>query len=490
MTKRRWWQGLFARVTLGYAAGALLLSSAMAFLTMTVAQNRLLSEEEAAARQQFFANAEIVRNDLDRDIGGDADITLDELKKVAIEEKVRHNDRTLAILITGPTEVGPFRRQEVPTELLAAVTEDRLAAYRYRSPDTGDGEVVTQYFLAISLQNLEALDGGEAKYIEVVEIDDLLKTLDDLRQVLIAAAIAASLAGAALGYYSARRALAPVAKISNAAKSIADGNFTTRLDLQTDPDLEGLSTSFNEMADALSARIARDERFASDVSHELRSPLMTLTASVEVLERRKASLPEVAQTAVDLLRQDLTRFERLVEDLLEISRLDAGAVQLQLSSFLLSEFLLNVVAQSRSPEIEINHPNRDSGLTLTADKRRLAQVITNLVDNAKKYGGGATGISFKRVGEQVQILVEDRGPGVDTADRKRIFERFSRTATDAGRRGVDTGVGLGLSLVAEHVRLHGGRVWVTDRVDGDSGARFVVELPVGEYDDTLEEMAV
>lgn len=487
MAKRRWWHGLFGRVTFGYALGALLVSSAMAFLSMTVAESRLLSEEEAAARQQFFANARIIRDDLDRAVGGDAE-QLDEIKRVAIEENVRHTDQTKTTLITGDSEVGSLPRREIPQEILAALTENPIVANRYRWTD--DELEETRYFLAISLKNLESLEGDDAKYIEAISFEDLERTLGNLRQVLIAAAIVATLAGAALGYYSARRALAPVAKISNAAKSIADGNFTTRLDLQTDPDLEGLSASFNEMADALSARIARDERFASDVSHELRSPLMTLTASVEVLERRKSSLPEIAQTAVTLLRQDLTRFERLVEDLLEISRLDAGAVQLQLSSFLLSEFLLNVVAQSRSPEIEINHPNRDSGLTLTADKRRLAQVITNLVDNAKKYGDGATGISFKRVGEQVQILVEDRGPGVDPADRKRIFERFSRTASDAGRRGVDTGVGLGLSLVAEHVRLHGGRVWVTDRVDGDSGARFVVELPVGEYDEGSEEMAV
>jgi signal transduction histidine kinase len=170
--------------------------------------------------------------------------------------------------------------------------------------------------------------------------------------------------------------------------------------------------------------------------------------------------------------------------------MDAGAVQLQLSHFRLAEFLINVIAQSRSPEIELSHPDKDRNLYVTADKRRLAQVLTNLIDNAQKYAGGATAIRYRQVGDRVLIMVEDNGPGVSLTDRERIFDRFSRSGSDAGRRSSDSGVGLGLSLVAEHIRLHGGRVWVTDRTDGKSGARFVVELPVGEHSNVIEEMAI
>ena len=231
------------------------------------------------------------------------------------------------------------------------------------------------------------------------------------------------------------------------------------------------------MTAALQARIERDERFASNVSHELRSPLMTLSASISVLESRRDEMPDVAQRALELLIADVERFRRLVEDLLEISRFDAGAARLDLSHIHLAEFLGRLIAGSRTPEVPLLVSPRDADLVIPADKRRLAQVVTNLLDNAAKYAGGATAVSFRPIGDHVHIVVDDAGPGISEDDRERIFDRFSRGGSDAGRRESATGVGLGLSLVAEHVGLHGGRVWVTDRPDGEPGARFVVELP-------------
>ncbi len=484
MAGTSWWRGLLARLTLAYAIGALLLSTIVALASFTIAQNRLLETERSNAREQFRRNALQVRTDLER-IPADADEEARATAYREINDNLRRSNGSVSLILppTGPG-VGVLTEAEIPSEFLSAVlVERRLAEYLYESPTETD-TATANYIIGVYMENLDA------QYFEALNLADLEATTASLRQILLATAIAASLAGAGLGYYSARRALAPVFRVSNAAQAIADGDFKTRLDPTVDPDLAVLSRSFNDMVDALEARIRRDERFASDVSHELRSPLMTLTASVEVLERRRGSLPEVAQRAVDLLRQDLTRFERLVEDLLEISRMDAGAVQLQLSHFRLNEFLMNVIAQSRSPEIELSHPNKDNDLFVTADKRRMTQVLTNLIDNAKKYGGGATAIRYRRVGDRVLIMVEDNGPGVPLSDRERIFDRFSRAGSDAGRRSRDSGVGLGLSLVAEHVRLHGGRVWVTERTDGKDGARFVVELPVGEHDEDIEEMAI
>ena len=114
-----------------------------------------------------------------------------------------------------------------------------------------------------------------------------------------------------------------------------------------------------------------------------------------------------------------------------------------------------------------------------ADKRRMSRVLANLLDNAARYGGGATSVRVSLDGgpDAVQIIVEDNGPGIAEEDRERVFDRFARGSTEAGRRGTGEGVGLGLALVKEHVNLHGGRVWVEDRDDG-SGARVIVELPV------------
>jgi signal transduction histidine kinase len=121
-------------------------------------------------------------------------------------------------------------------------------------------------------------------------------------------------------------------------------------------------------------------------------------------------------------------------------------------------------------------------LVIQGDKRRLARAIANLIDNARIYGDGEITISVDEPpdeGEHVShvlIAVEDHGPGVPVEERRLVFERFNR-GTGAGRRGMGEGAGLGLALVDEHVRLHGGRVWVEDRADGEPGARFVIELP-------------
>ena len=216
---------------------------------------------------------------------------------------------------------------------------------------------------------------------------------------------------------------------------------------------------------------------------------MTLSASIGVLEHRRDELSPEAVQAVDLLGKDLRRFTGLVEDLLEISRLDGGAVVADQDPIVLNEFLTFAVRQSRTPELPVVVDAANRETVIIADKRRLAQVIQNLVDNAAKYAGGATEVGFTVAAETVQIYVEDSGPGVPTADRERIFDRFTRAGGDAGRRDVAKGVGLGLSLVAEHVRLQGGRVWVRDRPDRQSGAHFIVELPIGDPSILDEELA-
>ena len=153
-----------------------------------------------------------------------------------------------------------------------------------------------------------------------------------------------------LGSFAARRAVRPVGVAAQAAKAIAGGRLDTRLEPTEDPDLSVLANSFNDMATALQNRIERDARFASDVSHELRSPLMTLSASVEVMDARRDEMPERAQAALDLLKSDVVRFQGLVEDLLEISRFDAGAVRLHMEELLVAEFVRQAVAVSSLPD--------------------------------------------------------------------------------------------------------------------------------------------
>jgi signal transduction histidine kinase len=212
---------------------------------------------------------------------------------------------------------------------------------------------------------------------------------------------------------------------------------------------------------------------------------MTMSATVEVLENMRNELPDRAQTALDLLSADVDRFQQLVEDLLEISRFDAGAIKLHLEEVLVAEMVIQAVSAIGGGVVPVMYDEDVSDVIVRVDKRRLARVLANLLDNAEKYAGGATGVTISKVGDDVQISVEDAGPGVPAEDRDRIFDRFSR-GTESGKRSSDSGVGLGLALVTEHIRLHGGEVWVEDQRGGQHGARFVVSLPVVDIPSTTE----
>jgi signal transduction histidine kinase len=140
------------------------------------------------------------------------------------------------------------------------------------------------------------------------------------------------------------------------------------------------------------------------------------------------------------------------------------------------------------PQSKLVVSERAENLVMRGDRRRLARVVANLIDNARLHGGGAPEIIVSEAeGEDeplahVWIAVEDHGPGVAAEERTLVFERFARGGV-AGRRSASDGAGLGLALVEEHVRMHGGRVWVEDRLDGEPGARFVLELPAEELTD-------
>ena len=247
------------------------------------------------------------------------------------------------------------------------------------------------------------------------------------------------------------------------------------------------------MVSALQERIDRDARFASDVSHELRSPLTTLNASIEVLLNGRDELSERSGRALDLLNLDMRRFTQLVEDLLEISRFDAGAVRLELDTVALVPTVEAAVRIVSDGDVPVESDPELADVVISCDKRRLMRILANFLDNASKYADGATAVFVERSdghhdsrpddplsqGPMIEIAVEDSGSGVPEAERTRIFDRFNR-GDQGGARGTDLGVGLGLALAAEHARLQGGRVWVEDRHDGGQGSRFVLELPLNE----------
>lgn len=481
--RHRWWQGfrtprpgLRARITLAFTLSAALLSTLLAGTTWALTRENILNQRESSATRQAFRNAAVVENQLS---AGQQDTDLREMLN-SLDSEIP--SRALVRDASGrwTNQSAAFDEATLPPDLLELVEQGKAA--RMRVAIDGQPELL----IGTSLPDVEGL------YFEFVSLSDTENTLESLSTSLFGAALVTTLAGAAVGWWASRRTLRPLADVSVAAEAIAGGRLDTRLGAVDDPDLGVLVTSFNHMAQVLEERIEQDNRFASDVSHELRSPLMTLSASIEVLSSRREEMPDAsAQAAVDLMVADVARFKQLVEDLLEISRFDAGAARLDLSEIRPGELVTQAVAWSQSPDVPIELDVDLAGVIYRADKRRLVRVITNLLDNARKYGGGATRVEVRKVPDGIQFAVEDNGSGVPEDERELIFDRFSRGA-GSNRRAGSEGVGLGLSLVAEHVALHKGRVWVEDRPDGESGARFVVELPMSwdeQPDPTDEDLA-
>ena len=469
-------RGLRRRITSAFAVGGLLLASTISFATLALTRQNLLEERNETAFSVFANNGRRVRNELTAE-------TDDEGRR-AIVERLRQTSGTFPLLRVGDewTSADPlvFNREAVPASLLELVESGVPARMR-----TTIG-VSTAIVAGVPIPGTPT----NAIYFEAAPLDDIEDTLDALAIILFGVAAVTTLFAAAFGWWAAGRLLNPLFKVRTAAEALAAGALDTRLTPPDDADLASLTASFNEMARALEERIARDARFASEVSHELRSPLMTLTASVEVLYNMADELGERGRTALDLLSDDIARFRRLVEDLLEINRYDVGTADLEAEEVHIVEFVQHAIFQfglDSTAEVDFTVASGMEDTVLMADKRRLGRVVSNLVENASKYGDGEVLVRLERVNGLVQLGVEDNGPGVIPAERKLIFDRFHRGRA-GGRRGRDSGSGLGLALVAEHVGLHGGRVWVEDRPNSTRGARFVVELPVPEPDEDPEEI--
>lgn len=466
--------GLRRRILLIFTLGSMTLSAFLAITTFGLTRTNVVQQRDRASIEATRRNAQIVQSSL-RANPPNIEDARDALAGFGVQRAIiwyRPSQEWY------PARDAPARYEPsvLPAPLVDRVIDDAVPA-RMIIDVAGESTIAVGW----PIPNAGA-------YFEFFGLDEINNTLGSVRLSLVFAGIITTGLGVLLGVFAARRVVRPLGAAAQAARSFANGRLDTRLEPTDDPDLSVLATSFNEMATALQQRVERDARFASDVSHELRSPLMTLSASVDVMEARRHEMPERAQAALDLLKSDVTRFKGLVEDLLEISRFDAGAVRLHLEELLAVEFVRQAVAVSSLPATPITVDERAEMVLIHGDRRRLARVIANLLDNARLHGGGADDgveVSVEVVEPETEpvrhlrIAVTDHGPGVSLEDRELIFERFARGGS-AGRRAGSDGAGLGLALVDEHLRMHGGRVWVEDRLDGEPGARFVIELDAEE----------
>ncbi|MEU4214147.1 HAMP domain-containing sensor histidine kinase [Actinoplanes sp. NPDC026623] len=442
--------GLRTRVSAAFAIGALLLSACVSMVSYELARSTLIHERERTAVRTTYFDAAVVDAGLPSR-SSDVGEVLRSLDTGGDRYVLLHRDGQWY-----SRGAGPSAGAAVPRALQGMTGHGEAGLQR----TVEDGQPALVVGIPLS----------SGVFYEVVALTELERTLKLLALVLTAVAIMVAGGGAALGFYVTRHALRPLTAVAAAAGNIAEGDLDTRLDPDTEPDLAQLSISFNHMADELSRRLQRDRRFAADVSHELRSPLQTLSAAASVVDRRRNGLDPKAAAAIGLITEEISRFQDLVDDLLELARSDQPAHR-EPSDM---RALVTRVCRSRGLSEDLVEADPRTPEVWTVDRRRIEQALGNLVDNAVRYGGGPVAVRLGCAGDRHVIEVDDAGPGVAEENRTVIFDRFVRGSA-ANARGDGDGTGLGLSIVAQHAAAHGGVVSVGDRPGG--GARFRMEFP-------------
>lgn len=289
---------------------------------------------------------------------------------------------------------------------------------------------------------------------------------------------------AGLAFAASRRVLGPVRRLAEAARQMSGGDLSARVEPQGRDELAQLVAAFNTMASALQGKVgelevmeARARRFAGDVSHELRTPLTAMTAVADILgDGTAASADGIA--AARLVGQEIRHLNRLVEDLIEISRFDAGSAQLIAEDTDVATAVQECLrARNWAGVCSTVCCTVPAGLTVRLDRRRFDVIVANLVGNALRHGEPPVTVrasiqSGRAGGSELVLRVRDHGPGLPAGAIGHVFDRFYKADTARAR---SEGSGLGLAIAQENARLHGGRIDAANSPAG--GAVFTVRLP-------------
>lgn len=313
-------------------------------------------------------------------------------------------------------------------------------------------------------------------WFDASPVEETLDTLAWTLAIGSAALVAVALLTARV---ASRRILVPVAAAASGARMIAQGDLGVRLEVDSADAMGELASSFNTMADALSEQMAAlqraeadQRRFVADVSHELRTPLTALVHEAGLIREALEPLPAPNPRLGEMLHDDVGRLRRLVEDLLEISRLDADTPGFDVQRVDVGEFLGALIAtRMPSATLSVDPP----GVVVSTDRRRLERIVSNLLDNAAKHAQGSeVAVAARLDSDMLAVAVADRGPGLREDDRERVFDRFVKV--DPARS--EGGSGLGLAIAAGHARSLGGTLRYHPRRGG--GASFELVVPVTE----------
>lgn len=309
------------------------------------------------------------------------------------------------------------------------------------------------------------------------------------RRAFLLAGIGAALLAFVLGSGISQRLSSPLKNLNETARQMGAGDLAIRAEIHSQDEIGDLARQFNQMADQLQLNFHQLEserdslrRFIADASHELRTPITALKNFITLLQGPASSDPQVQAEFLQESQAQVNRLEWITQNLLDLSRSDAGLVELEITQQDLQELLISAAAPFRpgaaNKQISLTFDLPERPLHLDCDRARMELVLGNLLDNALRYcpPGSRVQLGARQEGEIIQIWVEDDGPGVDPNDLPHIFKRFYR-----GANATEGSSGLGLSIVASLVQAQGGSVRAENLTGG--GARFILEWPLHSHPD-------
>nr|BAL52743.1 histidine kinase [uncultured Chloroflexota bacterium] len=320
------------------------------------------------------------------------------------------------------------------------------------------------------------MSGGMGTMIPMLQL--YREYRNSFNEALFLALLAAVVLSILVSGWLSMRIVSPLQELTRASQRIAQGHYGERVQVDGDDEIAELAHHFNSMAEQLEQVEARRRQLIADVSHELRTPLTTIKGYMEGLI--DGILPSTAETFHQVY-QEADRLSRLVDDLQELSRVEAGAIALQFRPVAIAQ-VAATVRKRLGPQIEAQGLSLEVNVPadlppVRADEDRLIQVLTNLVGNAIKFtpSGGRIAIEAEKRGNEVYLSVQDTGIGIPAEHLPYIFDRFYRVERSRSRS--TGGSGIGLTIARHLIEAHGGRIWAESKGEG-KGSRFTIALPI------------
>ena len=299
--------------------------------------------------------------------------------------------------------------------------------------------------------------------------------LDAVHRYLIQASVVALVLAVGMSFLFTRRALRPLSEMAEVTRRLSAGDYTARVQVKTNDEVGQLGDAVNHMADSLEAVEELRKKMVGDIAHELRTPLTNIRGYLEGLSD---GVVRPSAETFQMLQEEILRLVRLVDDLHQLSKAEAGGAFLRREEMDLAQLVDQVLGLDRErfarKKIDVTVDIPPDAVRVTGDRDKLLQVLGNLTQNAWQYtpDGGSLGISAARNGADVKLTFTNTGPGINGEDLPYIFERFYRAEKSRSRD--SGGAGIGLSIVKELVEAHGGSVGASSRNDLTS---FWLTLP-------------